>query len=306
MEFRHIRYFIRVAELLHFTRAAESLHVSQPTISTHIQQLEEEVGAPLFERGRSLRLTEAGSLFLAAARKSYQELETVKEEIWDRQRLLRGAITVGATYVFTQKLLPRVLSAYAAAYPEVRISMQLADSRTIEQGIVARTIDVGLACMPSDCSEIEYEELVCEDLVLIVSNQHTLTDRTEVDIQELSNFPFLLPGTGFRARRVIDEHFTQEKISPKVLVEINDFPAALTMVKTNNAATIGCRSYVANDPDVHLLSLTEGGAPLRLSKGIIRSKAVPVNGAVRAFIDLTKSRSAAIHSGTELGSPQHV
>lgn len=70
---------------------------------------------------------------------------------------------MGATYVFTQKLLPRVLAAYAAAYPEVRVSMQLAGSQTIEQGIVARTFDVGLACMPSDCSEIEYEELVCED-----------------------------------------------------------------------------------------------------------------------------------------------
>ena len=299
MELRHIRYFIRVAELLHFTRAAESLHVSQPTLSTHIQQLEEEIGAPLFERGRNLRLTEAGQLFLAAARKSYQELETVKEDIWNRQRTLRGSLTVGATYVFTQRLLPRVLAAYAAAYPEVRVAMQLAGSQTVEQGILARTMDVGLACQPEDGSEIEYEELVCEDLVLIVSRQHRLVGRREIDVRELKGLPLLMPSAGYRARRVLDEHFTQDRISPRVLMEINDFPAMLTMVKANNAATIGCRSYVASDPEVHLVLLTEAGAPLRLSKGIIRSKAVPLNAAVRAFIELTTAQSAAIHAAAD-------
>lgn len=132
--------------------------------------------------------------------------------------------------------------------------------------------------------------------MLIVSKQHTLLGRTEMDVQELGNYPLLLPSTGFRVRRVFDEHFTHDRISPKILMEINDFPATVTMVKANNSATIGCRGYVANDPDVHLVTLTEAGVPLRLSKGIILSKAAPMNAAVRAFVELTKSQSAAIHS----------
>jgi LysR family transcriptional regulator, cyn operon transcriptional activator len=298
MELRHIRYFIRVAELLHFTRAAESLHVSQPTLSTHIQQLEEEIGAPLFDRGRNLRLTEAGQLFLASARKSYQELELVKEKIWDLRRTLRGKLTVGATYVFSQKLLPGVLAAYAAAYPEVQVSMQLGGSHVIEQGVLARTIDVGLACMPPDSDEIEYEELFSEQLVLIVSRQHTLALRTEVDLQELGDFPLLLPSAGFRVRRVIDERFSKGKISPKVLMEINDFPALLTMVKANNIATIGCRGYLPDDSDVHVISLSEHGAPLRLSKGLIRSRDLPLSAAVRTFIELTKSQLSDLSGST--------
>ena len=90
MELRHIRYFLRAAELLHFTRAAESLHVSQPTLSNHIQQLEEEFGTPLFERGRRLRLTEAGELLLGYARNAVCELERAKEEVANLQGLLRG------------------------------------------------------------------------------------------------------------------------------------------------------------------------------------------------------------------------
>jgi LysR family transcriptional regulator, cyn operon transcriptional activator len=298
MELRHIRYFIRVAELLHFTRAAESLHVSQPTLSTHIQQLEEEIGAPLFDRGRNLRLTEAGQLFLTAARKSYQELELVKEKIWDLRRTLRGTLTVGATYVFSQKLLPGVLAAYAAAYPEVQVSMQLGGSHEIEQGVLARAIDVGLACMPPDSKEIEYEELFSEELVLIVSKQHTFAAKTEMDLQELDGFPLSLPSAGFRVRRGIDEHFTKEKISPKVLMEINDFPALLTMVKTNNIATIGCRGYLTKDADVHLITLTDSGLPLKVSKGLIRSKDQPLSAAVCAFIELTKSELSDLSEST--------
>jgi LysR family cyn operon transcriptional activator len=65
VELRHLRYFIKSAELLHFTDAAAALRVSQPNLSLQIQQLEEEIGSQLFERvGRAVRLTAAGELFL--------------------------------------------------------------------------------------------------------------------------------------------------------------------------------------------------------------------------------------------------
>ena len=75
MELRHIRYFLRAAELLHFTRAAESLYISQPTLSIHIQQLEEELNTQLFDRCRQLRLTETGQVLLGHARNLIRELE---------------------------------------------------------------------------------------------------------------------------------------------------------------------------------------------------------------------------------------
>jgi LysR family cyn operon transcriptional activator len=292
MELRHIRYFIRVAELLHFTHAAESLHVSQPTLSTHIQQLEEEIGCPLFDRGRNLRLTEAGRLLLVRARESSRQLELAKEEIGDLRRMVRGTLTFGATYVFIPKIVPSVLAAYAAAYPEVRVSMHVGNSHQIAQEVMARTIDVGLACMSHD-SKFEYEELFSDEVVLIVSQQHALADRAEIDVQELSGFPLLLPSTGFSTRRFLDQHFMKEKISPKVLLEIDDFPTLLTMVKTEDVATVGCRGAVANDPGVHVVSLSGVGSPFTLSKGLIRSGDVPLSAAARAFVELTKSQFAS-------------
>ena len=68
MELRHLRYFVAVARERNFTRAAEVLHIAQPPLSRQIQQLEDELGIGLIERGsRPLRLSEAGRLFYEQA-----------------------------------------------------------------------------------------------------------------------------------------------------------------------------------------------------------------------------------------------
>src|SRR5208283_2621408 len=105
MELRHIRYFLRAAELLHFTRAAESLYISQPCLSIHIQQLEEELKTKLFDRvGRNVRLTAAGEILLVRARHVVEELETAGQEIQAVTGLLRGTLTIATIPLFGSRV----------------------------------------------------------------------------------------------------------------------------------------------------------------------------------------------------------
>src|SRR5438309_11671747 len=76
MELRHLRYFVGVGEEQHFGRAAERLHIAQPALSRQIQDLEKEIGVPLFERlPRGVRLSAAGRLFLEDSRRILAEVQ---------------------------------------------------------------------------------------------------------------------------------------------------------------------------------------------------------------------------------------
>jgi LysR family cyn operon transcriptional activator len=290
LELRHIRYFIRAAELLHFTRAAQSLYVSQPTLSTHIQQLEEELGAVLFERAgrhaRPVRLTEAGHRFLKHMRSALRELELGKEDVEELRGLVSGTLRFGATHVFGQRLVSTALALFTVKYPEIHIVMKLGTSSDIEEAILERDIDVGLAFLPPDSSDIEYEALFSDEVVLVVSKKHSLAGKTEIPIHELSGLPCALPSSGFSTRRLLDIHFTRQKISPKILLEINDIPALLTLVERGGLATLVSRKAIENRPELCAISIT--GARIMREAGILKHQGVYLSAAARAFVELVK------------------
>lgn len=295
MELRHIRYFIRAAEFLHFTRAAESLYVSQPTLSIHIRQLEEELDAPLFERAgrhlRPVRLTEAGQRLLSHLRSAMRELELGKEEVSKLRGLVSGTLRFGCTHVFNQRLVSTALTQFITRYPAIRIAMKIGTSSDIEEAILEREIDIGLAFLPPESAEIEYEALFSDEVVLVVSRHHPLAGRSHLPIRELNGMPLALPSTGFSTRRLLDQHFATEKIAPKILLEINDIGALLTLVKDGNMASMVSRRAVEKIPELAIISIS--GAHMLRSAGILKHRDVYLSSTARAFSELIQLDFAA-------------
>src|ERR1700761_9468963 len=96
MELRHLRYFVAVAEQENVSRAALKLHVSQPGISRQIRDLEEEIGFKLFERSaKSLKLTNAGKIFLAEARAVLQRVDDAVKTARAAANTIGGELHVG-------------------------------------------------------------------------------------------------------------------------------------------------------------------------------------------------------------------
>jgi len=95
MELRHLRYFVGLAEELHFTRAAERLHIEQPPLSRAIKELEDELGATLFDRDRrGTRLTPAGAAFLQDVRGVFAALEQGRENVKAIAAGLQGSLRI--------------------------------------------------------------------------------------------------------------------------------------------------------------------------------------------------------------------
>src|SRR3972149_8613936 len=97
---RSLRYLLAVAEHHSFTKAAEALFVSQPTLSQQIKQLEDLLQVQLLDRsGRTVRLTDAGEVYLRHARRALGELDPGRRAINEVKDLSRGSLRVGMTPV---------------------------------------------------------------------------------------------------------------------------------------------------------------------------------------------------------------
>jgi LysR family cyn operon transcriptional activator len=288
MELRHLAYFVRAAELLHFTRAAESLYISQPTLSVHIQQLEEEFGSPLFARiGRNVRLTEAGQVLLDRSRNVIQELELAQQEITSLQGLMRGTLRIGALLSFSLELVPIWLGVFTRAYPEVHVIVTTGTHQDLERSILDGNIELALSFLPLVSDEMVHEELFAEDVVVVVSEDHPLSNREKVTIKDLAGLALVLSSRQTNTRRILDELFIEYKVRPKIVAEIDDLHAILTMVKMGGVATVVVRMAVSEANGLRVIPFASAAAQLKaIALWDRRAQMTPAG---KAFLEVMKT-----------------
>ena len=122
MEFRHLRYFVVLADELHFGRAARRLAISQPPLSLNIQQLEGSLGVTLFERNsKGVKLTPAGVAFREAALRLLAETEQAKDIAQQVARGVLSRVRIGFVGSMLFRDMPERLTAFQKSQPRVEI-----------------------------------------------------------------------------------------------------------------------------------------------------------------------------------------
>ena len=145
MEFRHLRYFIAVAEECSFSRAAEKLHVSQPPLSRQIRDLEAELGVKLLERNRQgVRLTRLGTVVLAGVR----DADAFKTEAKLLDREIHEELRIGYAPSPTAVIIAKVLAKYHELAPGGRITLQDLTHTEILLGLKTKQLHAALTLRP--------------------------------------------------------------------------------------------------------------------------------------------------------------
>ncbi|GKS13164.1 LysR family transcriptional regulator [Paenibacillus chitinolyticus] len=168
MEIRHLLTFKTVVEKGGFKKAAEYLGYAQSSITTHIKDLENEVGAPLFDRiGKKVILTHYGQQFLPYAIKII-ELHTQALNM-DEEPI--GNLKIGISELLTVQRIPSILLEYKKLYPKVTISLKSLDHCDISSSLQNGDIDLALILEKEDwpLPELHCEKLKREEMVLISS-----------------------------------------------------------------------------------------------------------------------------------------
>lgn len=141
-----LHYFQTVVQLGSIRRAAQALNVAPSAISRTIQQLEKELGAPLFERARQrLKLTSAGEILVYHAGASTAELDRARAFIDDLQGLRRGSVGIAVVESVSRGLLPEVLSRFWKRYPEVAVRVTTTGSQQAFDAVAQGECDLAIA-----------------------------------------------------------------------------------------------------------------------------------------------------------------
>ncbi|MDB5896467.1 MAG: LysR family transcriptional regulator, partial [Ramlibacter sp.] len=178
MELRHLRYFDALAETLNFTRAAERMHVTQSTLSHQIKQLEEELGAPLFDRsGKQVRMTEAGEVLRSHMTPALEQIDRGLQALRAPGEAITGSLRLGATPSFNTRMVPQCVATLLNHYPSIQVIVEELSAGTILKRLRAGHLDMAVSYPPGEGGDLWFEPLYNEELRLVVRVDHPLARR---------------------------------------------------------------------------------------------------------------------------------
>lgn len=289
LELQRLRYFIAVAELEHFHRAAQTLHIAQPALSRQIKLLEKDLGFDVFERlPRGVRLTEAGRIFLADAKRVMVELERAVEHAQSVASGRAGALRIGFLEIASvHGVFPETIRNYRSKYPTTRLILEPLDSGAQIRRLLEGSIDAGfLYRRASTEASIVHKTVHSEKFMLAVPSTHALAKQAQIRLMDLRDEPFIW------ADRLVNVHFDHVLMSaclkrglvPKIVQEATSAVHILSLV----AVGIG-------------LGLVPSSAQWRLQHGTVLKEVEDLNVVFEIDIAwLRNNRSASLSQFVEL------
>lgn len=145
-----LRTFRIVAEQGALAQAAEKLGRTPSAVSMTLAQLEDHIGAPLFESDRKNRLTKLGEMILAEAIRATDVFATSTEAIRRLTTSIAGTVRIAAVPTVTATLLPAAIAAFRASHPDVRLEISDLDSATVRQRVRLDETDIGIFTASAD------------------------------------------------------------------------------------------------------------------------------------------------------------
>lgn len=186
MELIQMKYFLAVAREESISRAADFLYITQPSLTRQIQNMEKEVGQPLFVRGKKMRLTEAGQLLRRRAEEILALYEKTESELLHPQENVGGDVYLGGGETRAMHILLRAAQKMRTQYPDIRLHIHSGDIADVCEHVDKGLLDFGLVIEPADLTKYESLRLpFTERWGLILSKRHPLAEKKEIAPEDL-------------------------------------------------------------------------------------------------------------------------
>jgi DNA-binding transcriptional LysR family regulator len=226
MDLRQLQTFQAVVEHGSFLRAAEALQYAQSTITLHIQQLEADLGVPLFARqGKKGQLTEAGRLLCAEAAQILGRVEALRRTMRELAGGDAGYVRLGAIEPAASLRLPELLVPFCADRPQVRLALEVGGTQAIGQRVAAGDLDLGIASPPPAGLGLVFELLFSERMALLAPETHPLARADPINVRDLRGHRLLLTEQNCAYRQLIERNLVEQGADPYSGIEIGSMAA---------------------------------------------------------------------------------
>lgn len=278
-----LRSLLAVADHKGITSAARALFVTQPALSRRLQQLEEELGARLFERSRrGVVLTEAGRLAASEARAIVERYGRLRELVRAQQTLETGTVRLGGGATAVSFLVPQAIAEFQHRYPGVRFEVHEQGSRDVEAGVREERIELGIVTLPAHSREFEVRRLRRDRIVLVAAHKHPLARRKRIDARELTGLGLVGFESGSAIRQLIDGALREAGVEMNVQMELRSIAAILGMVAhTQSLAFVSHLGVNGRESDVTVVDVR--GLSIHRRLGVIHKRDRPLSPAAREF-----------------------
>jgi DNA-binding transcriptional LysR family regulator len=297
MEFRQLEYFLRVASEGSISRAALSLHMTQPPISISIAKLESELGVPLLTReSRGVRLTEAGQYFAEHSERILQDLESLRDDMRNRDIGAAGRVSIAAVPVITWFLLPRLLERFLNEYPATEISIEDPPPAKVIEMVLAKGTDIGIIATLS-CEQLQesYRQSLnvihIGDLRLLAALPPSFAGSSgPVQLADLHDQPWIIPRRSLRIRalpELFDSLWERLNLTPPIIRRVTTLQTAIPLVAAGlGVALVPDSARGVADARVVLREIADPIPPLQAAAIWSREKAP--NRASEGFLDMLR------------------
>ena len=239
LDFKELRYLTCIARNQNLTKASQELYISQPSLSKFLHNLENNIGIKLFSRlGNKFVLTYAGERYMDYAKRILLIKKDLDDEMNDLSAFRDGRLNVAFPQARCSYMAPALLPEFKAVYPNIKVNLFEASSNQLEELVLNGKVDIAILNGPVSHSDLAYEILCREEIVLVVSKNHPLANSGKsikgrrypwIDIKKFENDSFILHYPEQRTEQIAVQIFDENKIVPPVILRTHSTEAAVKL-----------------------------------------------------------------------------
>lgn len=242
-----LKNFVATAEVLNFHKASSNMYIAQPALSRQIKNLEDEIGAELFDRTKKqIKLTAAGVFFRNEAKRLLEQLDQAMKKAGQIHRGQAGEISIGHVSSVMQSVLPFFLKNITLSYPDLKIYLLENTNRLIFTKILNRELDFGIVPNAVSPDAIEEVTLYKENFVVVMPKNLKIDLKSKSGLKALSKLDWILPARedGHGYNEILYSLFQKNGFVPNVVFQSPNASTNLRLVSEGLGITIIGKSAI--------------------------------------------------------------